>query len=121
MWNDLKMGQRKRQRTAQRHLAELDRKALGIADEAIQEHNFRKLIDRGVIVWDEVEEAKICDKCKVRPAMHTSWCWWKKPDREDLCCQCHIENGGTPADWHPICMKNSHRIIGAEQCKKTQQ
>lgn len=44
------MGQQKRQRTAQRHMTELDHKALGIADEAIQEHNFHKLLEKGVIV-----------------------------------------------------------------------
>ena len=45
------MGQRKRQRTAQRHATEIDRKALDIADEAIREHNFHKLVSRGVIVF----------------------------------------------------------------------
>ena len=52
------MGQRKRQRTAQRHTTEIDRKALDIADEAIQEHNFHKLIAQGVIVEEGAEQCK---------------------------------------------------------------
>lgn len=49
------MGQNKRQRTAQRHMTEIDRKALGIAEEEIQDHNFHKLVSRGVIVEERTE------------------------------------------------------------------
>lgn len=54
----LKMGQNKRQRTAQRHITKIDRKALGIADEEIQEHHFRKLIAQGVIVEERTEQCQ---------------------------------------------------------------
>jgi hypothetical protein len=44
------MSDKRRQRTAKHHLRELDRIALGMAEEAIQDHNFKKLLDQGVIV-----------------------------------------------------------------------
>jgi len=52
----MKMGHKKRQRTAQRHLTETDRKALGIARGAIEDHNFRKLVQQGVIVEEMIEK-----------------------------------------------------------------
>lgn len=52
------MGNRKRQRTAQRHITEIDRKALGIAEEALQEHNFHKLLQQGVIVEERTEKCQ---------------------------------------------------------------
>lgn len=52
------MGQNKRQRTAQRHMTEIDLKALGIADEAIEDHNFHKLIWQGVIVEERTEKCQ---------------------------------------------------------------
>jgi len=44
-----------------------------------------------------------CDKHPRRTVMHTV----SKPDtiKRYLCCECHIKDGGSPADWHPKCMK----------------
>jgi len=55
---------------------------------------------------------KVCDKCKERPAMHKISC---KEGWKHLCCKCHIEEGGIPADWHTGCMyfwrKNDEKIL----------
>ncbi len=48
------MGQNKRKRTAQKHMTEVDRDA----DEAIQEHNFHKLVQEGVIVEERTEKCQ---------------------------------------------------------------
>lgn len=42
-----------------------------------------------------------CDRCRKRPAMHTVC----RPKTERICCQCYVEEGYPPADWHPECMK----------------
>jgi len=52
------MGQKKRQRTAKHHLTELDRIALGLAEEQIEQHNFEKLIKAGTIVKEKETERR---------------------------------------------------------------
>jgi hypothetical protein len=37
-----------------------------------------------------------CDRCCKHKAMHVG--------SEDLCCRCHVEQGGIPADWHSVCV-----------------
>ena len=44
----------------------------------------------------------LCNKCKARPAMHTTFFQGKKIR---LCCQCYMAYGNSPADWHPECMR----------------
>ncbi len=44
-----------------------------------------------------------CDRCGIHPAMHFS--------DEDLCCRCHIKEGGIPADWHIVCMKEYSKKV----------
>ncbi len=52
-----------------------------------------------------------CTRCNKKPANHTLTRWWKKPETEHLCCECHIKSGGSPADWHLDCMR-IHRRAG---------
>jgi len=55
-WKSLRMGDKKRKRTARHRLTELDRIALGLAEEQIQEHNFERLVRDGVIVREKLKE-----------------------------------------------------------------
>jgi len=48
------------------------------------------------VIIDGVEHKDACDECGIHQAMHTG--------ERDLCCKCHIKNGGIPADWHTNCM-----------------
>ncbi len=52
-------------------------------------------------------------KCKCgKKAMHTTWIGGKTWHR---CCECHIINGGAPADWHPDCVYAfKHGIVGGD-------
>ena len=62
------MGQRKRQRTAQRRITEIDRISLDIAEKAttqairrrevIEDGNFRQLVTQGVIVEERTEKCQ---------------------------------------------------------------
>lgn len=54
----------------------------------------------------EAKEKVLCDKCKIGVVMHH-----KSQKNEkgiwidiNLCCQCHINSGGIPSDWHLECM-----------------
>lgn len=46
------MGNKKRQRTAQHRLTQLDHLALGMAEEDIFNHNFCKLLESGMVVQE---------------------------------------------------------------------
>jgi hypothetical protein len=43
-----------------------------------------------------------CTRCKTKEAMH--WSSFKGKE-ENLCCDCHIADGGAPATWHEGCRK----------------
>ena len=49
------------------------------------------------VIIDGVVHNDACDECGIHQAMHTG--------ERDLCCKCHIKNGGIPADWHTNCMQ----------------
>ena len=50
----------------------------------------------------EDREIDLCDKCKKEDAHHFSY---SANGNTQLCCKCHIDEGGIPADWHAGCMK----------------
>jgi hypothetical protein len=41
----------------------------------------------------------ICSSCKHRVAAHSVG------KQHDLCCECYIATGKTPAVWHPACVR----------------
>lgn len=42
-----------------------------------------------------------CTRCGQHDARHLIY---RTSQRENLCCFCHVAEGGTPADWHPDCL-----------------
>ena len=59
-----------------------------------------RLHSREYLHWIEIEDT--CERCKRVKAMHSHY---TKGITLRLCCRCHVESGGTPADWHPECMQ----------------
>jgi len=53
---------------------------------------------------------ELCTKCGERPANHEVYKWWEEPEKQDLCCKCHINDGGDPADWHLDCMREHKKL-----------
>ncbi len=51
----------------------------------------------------------ICDICNVRKSMHQVWT--RQTGQREFCCKCYVEDGGSPADWHPDCM---HAAYGSK-------
>ena len=47
---------------------------------------------------------KSCDKCNKRSASHTIHKWWETPSATYVCCECYVNDGNLPAEWHPLCM-----------------
>src|ERR1035437_2798796 len=43
----------------------------------------------------------MCSKCGVRQASHRTL---DARGTIELCCECHVGEGNSPADWHPRCM-----------------
>jgi hypothetical protein len=43
-------------------------------------------------------EKKKCDKCQINTSRHSVW-------NERLCCECYVNAGNAPSDWHPLCME----------------
>lgn len=89
------MGSKKRQRTARQNLEEIEHAANLLATQAVQELNFRKLVDMGVIKEDELLICHHCAKPKFRDQMVYN----------DLCRKCWV----------------GYAVEGAEQCQKTPQ
>lgn len=52
-----------------------------------------------------------CTKCNERGANHSVHKWWETPKDQYLCCKCYVEQGNTPADWHPLCMETYSKEI----------
>lgn len=50
----------------------------------------------------------MCNKCKIRMALHTITVWAGKLNIKlvtNLCCYCYVSAGNPPADWHVDCMR----------------
>jgi len=56
-----------------------------------------------------------CTRCKKRQGNHKIDRYGKAT--ENLCCKCHIETGGAPANWHPECMQAYKEMKQKESCK----
>lgn len=48
-----------------------------------------------------------CDKCGNRIAMHREF---RSGEDRSLCCQCYVQEGNAPADWHPECIMGEEAI-----------
>ncbi len=53
---------------------------------------------------------EMCTSCWKEPANHEVYRWWEAPEKQNLCCKCHIKDDGDPCDWHPSCMKHSRKL-----------
>jgi uncharacterized protein CbrC (UPF0167 family) len=58
----------------------------------------------------------VCSRCGEHEAMHYTGKWWDKD--EDLCCWCHIKEGGIPADWHTVCMIEFNKRTTGNEVKE---
>jgi len=60
----------------------------------------------------------LCDKCGKGAAMHHISYPMERNKDQNLCCKCHVEQGESPSDWHPLCMETYHKMREDEQpCK----
>lgn len=57
-----------------------------------------------------MEQNQKCTNCNERTANHEIHKHWETPKDIYLCCKCYVEQGGTPSDWHSICMSTYEEI-----------
>ena len=57
-----------------------------------------------------MKDGQKCTNCNSAEAKHSTHKWWETPQDQYLCCKCHVEQGGAPADWHPVCMETYNEL-----------
>ena len=57
------------------------------------------------LVAEYTMKIELCTECGLHEAQHLTHRCGRNPTVTNLCCVCHIKNGGIPADWHSQCMK----------------
>ena len=67
----------------------------------------RKAVEQLVRAYfQEQGSSKPCDRCG-KPAGHVTY---QDGEETHLCCDCHMADGGLPADWHARCMEIAGRL-----------